>query len=81
MIPGSAYSPIQFFAQLLYGYGYWGPFFLELQKSTVDCGVSDLDLALEDNFFVTSFELDPALGNYITSKLNGKIKVTIYRLV
>ena len=73
-IPGSPFLPIQFFAQLLYGYGYWGPFFLEYEKSTVDCGAYDLDLALEDIFYSTSFELDPAFGNYITTEFNGKIK-------
>ena len=81
-IPGSPYSPIQFFAQLLYGYGYWGPFFLEYQNSTVDCGAYDLDLALEDIFYVTSFELvDPAFGNYITTELNGKIKENLNCLI
>ena len=40
----------------------------------MDCGAYDLDLALEDIFYSTSFELDPAFGNYITTEFNGKIK-------
>ena len=41
----------------------------------MDCGAYDLDLALEDPFYASSFELeDPAFGNSITAKFNGKIK-------
>ena len=31
-------AKIQVFAQILYGYGYWGPFVLEFEESKVDCG-------------------------------------------
>ena len=41
----------------------------------MDCGAYDLDLALEDPFYASSFELEnPAFGNYITTEFNGKIK-------
>ena len=33
---------IQVTAQALYGYGYWGPFLLEFEEKTLDCGVEDL---------------------------------------
>ena len=33
---------IQVTAQVLYGYGYWGPFLLEFEEKTLDCGVEDL---------------------------------------
>ena len=40
----------------------------------MDCGAYDLDLALEDTFYATSFDVDPTFGNYITTEFNGKIK-------
>ena len=40
----------------------------------MDCGAYDLDLALEDPFYASSFELGPAFGNHITTEFNGKIK-------
>ena len=47
----------------------------------MDCGASDLDLVLEDIFYVTSFELDPTFGNHITTEFNGKIKKSLNCLI
>ena len=40
-----------------------------------------MDLALEDIFYATSFELDPAVGFYITTKFNRKIKENLNCLI
>ena len=45
-------------AQLLYGYGYVGPFALEYEKTAIDCGLFDYEQVIygvkvnmfEDNF-------------------------------
>ncbi len=33
---------IQVAAELLYGYGYWGPFLLQFEDARLDCGTYDL---------------------------------------
>ena len=43
----------------------------------MDCGTYDLDLVLEDVFYVTSFELDPVFGNDIITEFNGKIRESL----
>jgi hypothetical protein len=83
----NAVSPgnkIQVFAQILYGYGYWGPFALEYEKSIVDCGTFDLERALAEYSYVTSYQsgnLNPTIATYFTTELNGKIKENLYCLV
>merc|ERR1711935_988060 len=77
-------NKIQVFAQILYGYGYWGPFALEYEKSTVDCGTFDLERALAEYSYVTSYQsgnLNPTIGTYFTTELNGKIKENLYCLI
>ena len=80
----SSGNKIQVFAQILYGYGYWGPFALEYEKSTVDCGTFDLERALAEYSYVTSYQsgnLNPTIATYFTTELNGKIKENLYCLV
>ena len=70
-------NKIQVFAQILYGYGYWGPFALEYETSRVDCGLSDLERTLYEYGYVTDYnrsDLDPTIGKYFTSELNSAIK-------
>ena len=77
-------NKIQVFAQILYGYGYWGPFALEYETSTVDCGVHNFEDALTEYSYVTQYHkdnLDPIIGTYFTTELNGKIKENLYCLV
>jgi len=77
-------NKIQVFAQILYGYGYWGPFSLEYEKSTVDCGTFDLERALAEYSYVTSYQsgnLNPTIATYFTTELNGKIKENLYCLI
>jgi len=75
---------IQIFAQILYGYGYWGPFALEYEDSFVDCGSDNLEEALAEYSYVTQYQrdnLDPVIGTYFTTELNGKIKENLYCLI
>jgi len=75
---------IQVFAQILYGYGYWGPFALEYEDSFVDCGNDNLEEALAEYSYVTQYQsdnLDPVIGTYFTTELNGKIKENLYCLI
>ena len=77
-------NKIQVFAQILYGYGYWGPFALEYEASKVDCGLSDLERTLYEYGYVTDYDraaLDPKIGGYFTSELNSAIKENLYCLV
>lgn len=77
-------NKIQVFAQILYGYGYWGPFALEYEPSQVTCGKYDLQEALDEYGYVVHYEIDnlnPTIGTYFTTELNGKIKENLYCLV
>ena len=78
-------NKIQVFAQLLYGYGYWGPFALEYENSRVDCGELDFEATLNEYGYVTDHHgynsLDPILANYYIAELNSKIKENLYCLV
>jgi len=77
-------NKIQVFAQILYGYGYWGPFALEYEDSFVDCGSDNLEEALAEYSYVTQYQrdnLDPVIGTYFTTELNGKIKENLYCLI
>ena len=77
-------NKIQVFAQILYGYGYWGPFALEYESSNVDCGLYDFENAISAYGYVTDYykaNLDPAIATYFTTELNGAIKEKLYCLV
>jgi len=77
-------NKIQVFAQILYGYGYWGPFALEYENSRVDCGTLDFEATLNEYGYVTDHHgynsLDPILANYYIAELNSKIKENLYCL-
>ena len=77
-------NKIQVFAQILYGYGYWGPFALEYEDSRVHCGLEDLERAVTEYSYVANYNrnnLDPIIGTYFTTELNGAIKENLYCLV
>ena len=77
-------NKIQVFAQILYGYGYWGPFALEYENSRITCGTYDLERVLQEYGYVTDYSkttLDPRIGSYFTSELNAAIKENLYCLV
>ncbi len=40
-------------AELLYGYGYWGPFLLKFEDARLDCDTYDLDHVLNEYKFLT----------------------------
>jgi len=74
-------NKIQVFAQILYGYGYWGPFALEYEKSRVDCGLYDLKSVLDEYGYVVHYEpsnLDATIASYFISELNGAMKEKLY---
>ena len=48
------HDQIYFAAQHSWGYGYWGPFLLDLDDSDPGCGLSELNQVLYDYSFVTS---------------------------
>jgi len=77
-------NKIQVFAQILYGYGYWGPFALEYEDSYLTCNSLNLDEALEEYSYVTNYNrasLNPVIASYFTTELNGKIKENLYCLI
>ncbi len=77
-------NKIQVFAQILYGYGYWGPFALEYEKSRVDCGLYDLKSVLDEYGYVVHYEpsnLDATIASYFISELNGAMKEKLYCIV
>ena len=77
-------NKIQVFAQILYGYGYWGPFALEYENSRISCGQYDLERVLQEYGYVTDYSkttLDPTIGVYFTHELNAAIKENLYCLV
>ena len=71
-------------AEILYGYGYWGPFALDIEFSYLTCNSFNFDEALEEYSDVTNYNrasLDLVFASYFTTKLNGKIKENLYCLV
>ena len=77
-------NKIQVFAQILYGYGYWGPFALDIEFSYLTCNSFNFDEALEEYSDVTNYNrasLNPVIASYFTTELNGKIKENLYCLV
>ena len=75
---------IQFFAQLAYGYGYWGQY-KELEfTSLVKSGLNDMNMVLEEYKEVTDFKnskLNPTLSTILSYEINEKIKKTLYELI
>ena len=77
-------NKIQVFAQILYGYGYWGPFALEYEASRVDCGLTDVERTVYEYGYITDYSvanLNPTIGTYFTSELNAALKENVYCLV
>ena len=77
-------AKIQVFAQILYGYGYWGPFVLEFEESKVDCGLPNLETTLTEYGYVTDHQyssLSSGVATYYVSELNSKLKENLYCLV
>jgi len=59
---------IYLFAMNSWGYGYWGPYLLELSDSDPGCGVEDFNRVIYEYSFVTSLEQvygsDPGYGGF-----------------
>lgn len=73
-------NDVQFFAQVLYGYGYWGRYSVieqYLQYGKVTCNYEEVDLLIEEykNIFIKECDkLDFNMAEYLATKLNIKIK-------
>lgn len=80
----SAGNRLQIIAQLMYGYGYWGPFALEYETARVDCNLEDLEKAIYEYGYVSDYKrstADPLIASYYVTEYNGKIKENLYCLV
>ena len=77
-------NSIQFFAQLAYGYGYWGQY-KELEfTSFVKCGLNEMNMVLEEYNEVTDFKnshLNPTLSSVLSLEINENIKKKLYELI
>ena len=47
-------TTLGFFAQHTWGYGYWGPYLLDLQDTDPGCGIEDFNRVVADYGFVTN---------------------------
>jgi hypothetical protein len=78
-------NKIQVFAQILYGYGYWGPFALEYEESRLKCNRYDLEKAVEEFRFLedsnTVADLGAPVAQYYATEFNHKIKEKLYCMV
>ena len=76
-------NKILLFAVVSVGYGYWGEYALEVEKSHVECSLYDFDRALAEYSSVLNDKtanFDPTFGVYLTSELNNKIEENLYCL-
>jgi len=66
-------------AQLLYGYGYVGPFALEYEKTALDCGLFDYEqVEYEYSFIDHGYSEDPAVLSYFTTEAANAYKKALY---
>jgi len=66
-------------AQLLYGYGYVGPFALEYEKTALDCGLFDYEqVEYEYSFIDHGYSEDPAVLRYFTTEAANAYKKALY---
>ena len=75
---------IQFFAQLAYGYGYWGQYKELKWNSRVKSGLYEMNMVLEEYKEVSDFKnskLNPTLSAVLSFDINEKIKITLYELI
>lgn len=66
-------------AQLMYGYGYVGPFALEYEKTALDCGLLDYEqVEYEYSFIDHGYSEDPAVLTYFTTEAANQYKKALY---
>lgn len=65
-----------------WGYGYWGPYLLELNEADPGCGVKDFNRVVYEYNFVTSLQQvygsDPSSGGYQSSNADDKPELRRY---
>jgi len=75
---------ISLFAMNAWGYGYWGPYLLELSDSDPGCGVEDFNKVVYEYSFVTSLEQvygsDPGSTGFYSSNPDDRPEVRRYYL-
>ena len=69
-------NQINLISHIAYGYGYWGRFALELEDSQLECGLLDLERALDEYSRVTdpNSNLNPMIKRFMSNELNDVIK-------
>jgi len=66
-------------AQLLYGYGYVGPFALEYEKTALNCGLFDYEqVEYEYSFIDHGYSEDPAVLKYFTTEAANAYRKALY---
>ena len=71
--PGPKFQAV---AQLFYGYGYAGPFFLDYEKPFTDCGLKEFEEALQEYEFLDNLDsgIPTPVLTYYTTKFNHEMK-------
>ena len=76
-------NQINLLAHIAYGYGYWGRFALELEDSQLECGLLDLEKALDkySQVIESSSNLNPMIKRFMSNELNNVIKENLHCLL
>jgi len=77
-------STLGWLAQHSWGYGYWGPFLLDLQELDPGCGIEDFNKVLTEYSFVTSlystYDSDTSSGAYVSNLPDDRPELRAYYL-
>merc|ERR1739846_61215 len=72
-------NQILILAQLMYGYGYVGPFALEYEKSVPTCGIFEYEqVEYEYSFIDHGYSADPNVLKYFTTEAATSYKKALY---
>jgi len=75
---------LSFAAQTSWGYGYWGPFLLDLNDAEPGCGVEDFNRVLAEYSFITSlhqtYGSDISTGGYASGQADDRPELRAYYL-
>jgi len=75
---------LSFAAQASWGYGYWGPFLLDLDDSDPGCGIEEFNQVVAEYSFITSlhqtYGSDVSQGGYTSGQADDRPEVRAYYL-
>lgn len=75
---------LSFAAQASWGYGYWGPFLLDLNDADPGCGVEDFNRVVAEYSFITSLHQtygnDISQGGYASGQADDRPELRAYYL-